>query len=43
MLDYLKISQNKSKISQEIENKQFDQNLSDHIVFLKSFIDSKKM
>ena len=42
MLDYLKISQNKSKISEEIENKQFDQNLSDHIVFLKSFIDSKK-
>lgn len=38
MSEYLKISQNKSKISEEIEHGDFKQNLSDHILYLKSFI-----
>ena len=42
MSDYLKITKNKNKISEEIENGDFKENLSDHIVFLKSFIDKEQ-
>ena len=42
MPDYLKITKNKDKICEEIQNGAFKQNLSDHIIFLKSFIDKEQ-